>query len=105
MIRVRNPSLMAGEFMAEYRACAGVGVVRMSWRRALRKYVLNAAALVSCFPGQYALYQCHSRNCTVLCDSLLLADDYLVMERGELITRGQGRDMQANRVRQLMANW
>ena len=32
-----------------------------------------------------------------------LADDYLVMERGELIARGQGKDMQANGVRQLVA--
>ena len=32
-----------------------------------------------------------------------LADDYLVMERGELIARGLGKDMQANGVRQLVA--
>ena len=32
-----------------------------------------------------------------------LADDYLVMERGELIARGRGKDMQANGVRQLVA--
>jgi len=32
-----------------------------------------------------------------------LADDYLVMERGEVIARGAGRDMQANGVRQLVA--
>ena len=32
-----------------------------------------------------------------------LADDYLVMERGEFIDRGQGQDMQANGVRQLVA--
>ena len=32
-----------------------------------------------------------------------LADDYLVMERGEFIARGQGQDMQANGVRQLVA--
>jgi urea transport system ATP-binding protein len=32
-----------------------------------------------------------------------LADDYLVMERGEIIARGAGKDMQANRVRQLVA--
>ena len=32
-----------------------------------------------------------------------LADDYLVMERGEFIARGQGKDMQANGVRQLVA--
>jgi len=32
-----------------------------------------------------------------------LADDYLVMERGEFIARGLGRDMQANGVRQLVA--
>ena len=32
-----------------------------------------------------------------------LADDYLVMERGEFIARGQGSDMQANGVRQLVA--
>lgn len=32
-----------------------------------------------------------------------LADDYLVMERGEFIARGQGRDMEANGVRQLVA--
>jgi len=32
-----------------------------------------------------------------------LADDYLVMERGEFIARGLGKDMQANGVRQLVA--
>ena len=32
-----------------------------------------------------------------------LADDYLVMERGEFIARGQGKDMQVNGVRQLVA--
>jgi urea transport system ATP-binding protein len=32
-----------------------------------------------------------------------LADDYLVMERGEVIARGLGSDMQANNVRQLVA--
>ena len=32
-----------------------------------------------------------------------LADNYLVMERGELVARGQGRDMEANGVRQLVA--
>ena len=32
-----------------------------------------------------------------------LADDYLVMERGEFIACGQGKDMQANGVRQLVA--
>jgi urea transport system ATP-binding protein len=32
-----------------------------------------------------------------------LADDYLVMERGEVIDRGKGRDMQAKGVRQLVA--
>ena len=32
-----------------------------------------------------------------------LADDYLVMERGEFIARGQGQDMQANGVRQLVS--
>ena len=32
-----------------------------------------------------------------------LADDYLVMERGEFIARGLGQDMQANGVRQLVA--
>ena len=32
-----------------------------------------------------------------------LADDYLVMERGGFIARGQGQDMQANGVRQLVA--
>jgi urea transport system ATP-binding protein len=32
-----------------------------------------------------------------------LADDYLVMERGEMIARGAGRDMQANGVRELVA--
>ena len=32
-----------------------------------------------------------------------LADDYLVMERGEFIARGLGRDMQADGVRQLVA--
>jgi len=32
-----------------------------------------------------------------------LADDYLVMERGEVIARGQGKDMEAQGVRQLVA--
>ncbi len=32
-----------------------------------------------------------------------LADDYLVMERGEVIARGAGKDMEANGVRQLVA--
>ena len=32
-----------------------------------------------------------------------LADDYLVMERGEVIARGIGKDMEANGVRQLVA--
>ena len=32
-----------------------------------------------------------------------LADDYLVMERGEFIDRGQGQDMQTKGVRQLVA--
>ena len=32
-----------------------------------------------------------------------LADDYLVMERGALIARGQGKDMEAQGVRQLVA--
>ena len=32
-----------------------------------------------------------------------LADDYLVMERGEFIASGLGKDMQANSVRQLVA--
>ena len=32
-----------------------------------------------------------------------LADDYLVMERGEFIARGAGKDMEAKRVRQLVA--
>ena len=32
-----------------------------------------------------------------------LADDYLVMERGEVIARGLGSDMQRNNVRQLVA--
>ena len=32
-----------------------------------------------------------------------LADDYLVMERGEFIARGLGKDMQANGVRQMVA--
>lgn len=32
-----------------------------------------------------------------------LADAYLVMERGEVIARGRGHDMQAQRVRQLVA--
>ncbi len=32
-----------------------------------------------------------------------LADDYLVMERGEIIARGRGSEMQANGVRQLVA--
>ncbi|MFT5036363.1 MAG: urea transport system ATP-binding protein, partial [Litorivivens sp.] len=32
-----------------------------------------------------------------------LADDYLVMERGEFIGRGLGKDMQANGVRHMVA--
>ena len=32
-----------------------------------------------------------------------LADDYLVMQRGEFIARGAGKDMEANGVRQLVA--
>ncbi len=32
-----------------------------------------------------------------------LADDYLVMERGEFIARGQGLDMKAQGVRHLVA--
>jgi urea transport system ATP-binding protein len=32
-----------------------------------------------------------------------LADDYLVMERGEVIARGLGKDMKANGIRQLVA--
>jgi urea transport system ATP-binding protein len=32
-----------------------------------------------------------------------LADEYLVMERGAFIARGEGKDMEANRVRQLVA--
>ena len=32
-----------------------------------------------------------------------LADDYLVMERGEFIARGAGKDMEANGVRQIVA--
>ena len=32
-----------------------------------------------------------------------LADDYLVMERGEVIARGMGSDMQRDNVRQLVA--
>ena len=32
-----------------------------------------------------------------------LADDYVVMERGEVIARGKGEDMQANGVRKLVA--
>ena len=32
-----------------------------------------------------------------------LADDYLVMERGEVVARGMGADMQRNNVRQLVA--
>jgi len=32
-----------------------------------------------------------------------LADDYLVMERGEVVARGRGKDMEANGVRQLVA--
>jgi urea transport system ATP-binding protein len=32
-----------------------------------------------------------------------LADDYIVMQRGEVIARGLGKDMQANGVRQLVA--
>jgi urea transport system ATP-binding protein len=31
-----------------------------------------------------------------------LADDYLVMERGEVIARGLGSNMQRNNVRQLV---
>ncbi|MEN9467520.1 MAG: hypothetical protein RL081_1521, partial [Pseudomonadota bacterium] len=30
-------------------------------------------------------------------------DQYLVMERGEIIQRGRGKDMEAEGVRQLMA--
>ena len=32
-----------------------------------------------------------------------LADQYLVMERGEIVARGAGADMDANRVRDLLA--
>ncbi len=32
-----------------------------------------------------------------------LADDYLVMERGEFVARGEGKDMQADGVRQMVA--
>jgi urea transport system ATP-binding protein len=32
-----------------------------------------------------------------------LADDYIVMERGEVVARGLGKDMQTNEVRQLVA--
>jgi len=32
-----------------------------------------------------------------------LADQYLVMERGEVIRRGRGKDMETDGVRQLMA--
>jgi urea transport system ATP-binding protein len=32
-----------------------------------------------------------------------LADDYVVMERGAVLARGQGKDMEANRVRQMVA--
>lgn len=32
-----------------------------------------------------------------------LADDYLVMERGEVVARGLGRDMRTDGVRQLVA--
>jgi len=32
-----------------------------------------------------------------------LADQYLVMERGEIIARGRGSEMEANGVRQLMS--
>jgi ABC-type multidrug transport system ATPase subunit len=32
-----------------------------------------------------------------------LADDYLVMERGEVVARGPGKDMEANGVRKLVA--
>ncbi len=32
-----------------------------------------------------------------------LADQYIVMERGEIIKRGRGKDMQADGVRQLMS--
>ena len=35
--------------------------------------------------------------------AIALADDYLVMERGEFIGRGLGKDMQANGVRQMVA--
>ena len=32
-----------------------------------------------------------------------LADQYLVMERGEVVARGEGKDMEAQGVRQLVA--
>jgi urea transport system ATP-binding protein len=32
-----------------------------------------------------------------------LADDYVVMERGAVLARGQGKDMETNRVRQMVA--
>ena len=32
-----------------------------------------------------------------------LADQYLVMERGAIVLRGDGRDMQADRVRERMS--
>ena len=32
-----------------------------------------------------------------------LADDYVVMQRGEVVASGLGKDMQANGVRQLIA--
>jgi urea transport system ATP-binding protein len=32
-----------------------------------------------------------------------LADQYIVMERGEIIQRGRGEDMEAEGVRQLMS--
>jgi urea transport system ATP-binding protein len=32
-----------------------------------------------------------------------LADQYLVMERGEIIKRGEGKDMAADGVRELLA--
>jgi urea transport system ATP-binding protein len=32
-----------------------------------------------------------------------LADDYLVMERGEVIARGKGKDMEADGVRGMVA--
>jgi urea transport system ATP-binding protein len=36
-------------------------------------------------------------------DARELADDYLVIERGEFIARGLGRDMEMQGVRQLVA--